>query len=491
MDNLLRRLISFGRSGRGGVLALALGVLATFIWVQIQGSATVSSSGQICGSENQWSSVDPKTGIELRAALSQPMVIQGGDGTVYLDLTLLAPETLGTHQVPTDAIVVLDRSGSMGDDDKWRFATQAVYSLLDRLTPVDRIALITFDTHARINSELIQADDTHKRRVRNGIRSLRPGASTNLGDALLLAEQIASKGRATEHRTRIILLSDGHANTGIVEPSELAAISRRIADRGNVVSTIGMGLGFNETLMASLADHGMGSFSYLEHLESLGTILAQELTDSRQVLAEGSEVRIEFPHGVELLDVAGLPFVFEGRTAVIRTGQLFQNSTKRLTTTLKVANQELAEYTINSIDLNYQVKGSRYHQRIQSDQLKIACVAQERQEEVLASVDKDVFQDAWIRNNLGAVMRGVSDFVRAGKESEAKELMHYYKSKIEEADALVPGLKKQADEELRELEDRVDEAFRGPRQATKQNRAAKALLEAGQELQREVNRDIQ
>jgi len=143
MNGLLRRTISLGKSPRGGVLALALGVLATFIWVQIQGRATVTSGSQICGSENQLSSVHPKTGIELRATLSQPMVTLGGDGTVYLDLTLLAPETLGSPQVPTDTIVVLDRSGSMGDDNKWRYATQAVYSLLDRLTPVDRIALIT------------------------------------------------------------------------------------------------------------------------------------------------------------------------------------------------------------------------------------------------------------------------------------------------------------------------------------------------------------
>jgi Ca-activated chloride channel family protein len=419
------------------------------------------------------------------------MITQGGDGTVYLDLTLLAPETQTSHQVPTDAIVVLDRSGSMGDDNKWYYATEAVYSLLDRLTPVDRIALITFDTHARINSRLVHADGQQTRRVRNVIRSVRPGASTNLGDALLLAERIAASAGTSERQTRIILLSDGQANTGIVEPTELATISRRIADSGNVLSTIGMGLGFNETLMASLADHGMGSFNYLEHLESLGTILAQELSDSRQVLAEGSEIRMVLPHGVELRDVAGLPFALEGRTAVIRTGQLFQNSRKRLTTTLQVASHSLKEYKIGSIDLNYNVKGTRYRQSIQSDQLKIACVEPERQEEVLASVDKDVFQDAWIRNNLGAVMRSVSGFVREGNETEAKEAMQFYKTKLEEADALVPGLKKQADKELRELEVRVDEAFRGRGQATKQNRAAKALLEAGQELQREVNREIQ
>src|SRR6266568_4411291 len=50
---------------------------------------------------------------------------------------------------------------------------------------------------------------------------------------------------------------------------------------GAVLSTIGMGLGFNETLMASLADYGMGHYAYLEHLATLGDILQQDLHDAQ------------------------------------------------------------------------------------------------------------------------------------------------------------------------------------------------------------------
>jgi Ca-activated chloride channel family protein len=489
MKPLLKRVLLFGRTRRGGFLTLVTGLAATLIWVHTQGN-TNSSGGGVSSVGNQLSSIHPKTGIELRAALSHPMVVQGGDGTVYLDLTVLAPESEIGDQVPTDTVIVLDRSGSMGEDQKWYFATQAIYSLLDRLRPSDRIALVTFDTHAQTNSSLVPADDPNTRRIESIVRSLRPGASTNLGDALILAESIVSNARASERRSRVVLLSDGHANTGIVDPTHLAAIGRRIADRGSVLSTIGMGLGFNENLMASLADHGMGSFDFLEHLESLGTILARELSDSRQILAEGSEIRIHLPSGVELVDVAGFPFELDEGAAIIRSGQIFQNSTKRFTTTLRVDNHKLTEYKINTIDLSYRVDGSRYRQEIESDDLEIACVMKEREEEVVAAVDKNLFKDAWLRNNFGAVMKSVGDYVRAGKKSEARQLMQSYKSKLAEADALVPGLKQQADEELKELESRIDDAFTGENQSVKQNRAAKTLLEAGQERQREVNRNV-
>ena len=484
----LNRFNSFGKTRKGGVLALLLAVLATVIWVQLQGgSFTVPENGQI-GPR----SIHPKTGVVLQASLSQPMIVQGSDGTVYLDLSVVTPKNRhGEVQgIPTDMIVVLDRSGSMGEDNKWSYATQAVHSLLDRLGPTDKVALITFDSGARMESGLVWANSPNIHRLREVVNRLHPGASTNLGDALLLAENAAGSSPAAERQRRIVVLSDGHANAGIVSPAELGVIAKRIADRGSILSTIGMGLGFNETLMALVADQGMGSFSYLEHLESLGTILAKELADARDIYAQGSELRIELPSGVELVEAASYPFVLEGKTAVIRTGQLFHNSSKRFMATLRVGNQTLAEYAIGDIQLNYRVKGRTYRQQVESaGRLTIACVPAEQKEEAVASINKDLYQEAWIKNNLGSVMRQVGDYVRRGDQEKAEEVMESYRSRLEEADAAVPGVKKTGERELRALQSSVEDAFQGRDQKVKQNRAAKSFLDNSQQLQREVNRN--
>lgn len=489
--NVLTRFNSIGKSPKAGVLAVLVGILATLVWVQLRGSSVTVPAHIRPGGVSTSSSVHPGTGVNFQASLSQPMIVQGSDGRVYLDLSIGTPEAFpaGVQRVPTDTIVVLDRSGSMGEDNKWRYATKAVYSLLNGLLQNDRIALITFDSGARVDSRLVWASEENTRRLREIVSGLRPGASTNLGQALLFAEDIARAKPSSERRRRVILLSDGHANTGIVSPEELSAITRRIADRGSIVSTIGMGLGFNETLMASLADHGMGNFSYLEHLESLGTILATELADSRSVYADGSEVRIQLPSGIELVEAAGYPYVWEGRTVVIRTGQLFQGSTKRFMTTLRVANHTPAEYSIGSIDLSYRVNGRSYQQQVESAKLQIACVPPERKEAAVASIDKDVYRHAWIKNNLGSIIKKVGDSVRAGKREEAKELMDSYRSQLDEADLAVPGVKSQTERQLKELEARVDDAFQGRDQKVKQNRAAKSFLGASQELQREVDKN--
>ena len=67
--------------------------------------------------------------------------------------------------------------------------------------------------------------------------------------------------------------------------------------------------------------------------------------------------------------------------------------------------------------------------------------------------------------------------------------MDNYRDRLEEADKAVPGLKKDADRQLDELEARIDDAFQGPDQKIKQNRAAKSFLGTSQELQREVNKN--
>ncbi len=483
------RFRTFSESKRGGILILLLGLLVTAVWVQAWGWSS-TDRGLVTGS-GSGVSVHPDTGVEFQASLSNPMIVQGQDGTVYLSLSVTTPrvDRRDVARVPTDMIVVLDRSGSMGEDHKWPYATQAVHSLLDRLSSDDRIALITFSNHAQVRSGLVAANAANIQRFRSIVNGLGPGMNTNMGAGLLRAQELASGVVGEGRRARVLLLSDGLANAGIVEPSQLGAIVRRIADRGAVVSTIGMGLGFNETLMASLADHGMGGFSYLEHLESLGTILAKELSHSRDLYADASELRIDLPAGVALLDAAGYPFVMEGKTAVIRTGQLFQNSAKSFIASLNIPNQAAAEYQFGKIDLSYRVEGRAYRQQVETSGLTMACVVPEREKEAIASIDKALYEEAWIGNNFGWLMKEVGDYVRRGEKTKAEEVMQSYRKRLEDADANVPGLRRQAVRELDELEGRLDDAFQGSDQKLKQNRAAKSMLSDSQELQRKVDKN--
>mgnify|MGYP003380095548 CR=1 FL=1 len=52
---------------------------------------------------------------------------------------------------------------------------------------------------------------------------------------------------------RVILLSDGQANVGPSSPNELGRLGLSLGKEGIAVTTIGLGLGYNEDLMAPVS----------------------------------------------------------------------------------------------------------------------------------------------------------------------------------------------------------------------------------------------
>src|SRR5262249_20745598 len=136
---------------------------------------------------------------------------------------------------------------------------------------------------------------------------------------------------------RLLLLTDGEANLGIVDPAALKEMAAGLRRQGLVMSTVGVGLEFNETLLASLADQAMGSFTYLDTLAALPQIFARELSDDRNLFARESELRVNVPDGVQLVDAGGYPCTRDAGSVVrIPTGQLLADTRKSFFLTFKV-----------------------------------------------------------------------------------------------------------------------------------------------------------
>jgi Ca-activated chloride channel family protein len=270
--------------------------------------------------------------IAIHAELSQTKLIQGQNGTVYVNLGIQTPVAVNAmraevqflHRPPIDIVVVLDRSPSMLAANKWPYAKAAVLALLQRLTPTDRIGLIGFDHAANVYADLTAVTPQTQQHLQALVQGMQVGSATNIGAGLKRAGEMLTQ-QPSERVKKMILLSDGETNTGITNPQALAKMASEISNRHVVLSTIGMGLGFNEALMAALADHGMGHYAYLEHLDTLGDILARDLEETRLLYAERSELDVQLRAGVKLVDAAGYPIEPVKQTKNrfrIKTGQL-------------------------------------------------------------------------------------------------------------------------------------------------------------------------
>jgi len=266
------------------------------------------------------------SGVALTGTLSQTKLVRGESGEVFLRVTVTTPEiTKNSAQQAADTVVILDQSGSMSVDNRLPYAKRAIHELIDRLSPQDRFALVTFDSRAQILSDLNSVTADEKRRLHQLVDRIQPGSGTNMGAGIELARSIL-RGRNSDRAQKAILLSDGEANEGITNPQTLGQMTSSINRESASVSTIGMGLGFNEQLMSSLADWGGGTFSYLEHLDKLSEILNRNLQDARSLFAATSTVEITLPDGARIVDAGGYPIESGSGIVKIPTGQLLSGS---------------------------------------------------------------------------------------------------------------------------------------------------------------------
>src|SRR5205085_8842601 len=124
------------------------------------------------------------------------------------------------------------------------------------------------------------------RRLEEAICSIEAGGNTALhGGVSRGAAEIRRHLDDGHYVNRIILLSDGLANVGPSTPEELGRLGTSLMKEGISVTTIGLGLGFNEDLMTRLAQRSDGNTYFVESSADLPRIFAAELGDVLNVVA--------------------------------------------------------------------------------------------------------------------------------------------------------------------------------------------------------------
>ena len=89
-----------------------------------------------------------------------------------------------------------------------------------------------------------------------------------------------------------MLLSDGHANEGITDHAELERIAAERPGRGATTSTIGIGLGYDEELLAAIARGGGGNAHFAEQGDSAGAAVASEVEGLLEQVVQAASLTV-------------------------------------------------------------------------------------------------------------------------------------------------------------------------------------------------------
>ncbi|MSU51102.1 MAG: VWA domain-containing protein [Opitutus sp.] len=227
---------------------------------------------------------------------------------------------------PVNLAIVIDRSGSMAGD-RIAKAREAALEAVRRLAPDDIVALVVFDTGVQTLVPAQRVGDG--RRLERAICGIEVGGNTALhGGVTRGAAEVRRNMEDRRFINRVILLSDGLANVGPSSPDELARLGTTLGREGISVTTIGLGLGFNEDLMTRLAQRSDGNTYFVENSADLPRIFAAELGDVLNVVARRVVIEIEFPAGVRPLNFVGRDGVIRGQRAELTLNQLYGGQEK-------------------------------------------------------------------------------------------------------------------------------------------------------------------
>jgi Ca-activated chloride channel family protein len=274
-----------------------------------------------------------KPKVEFNGYLNRTCFPHRG-GTAYLNISLHTPSVKSETRKPMNLVIVLDRSGSMADARKIDYAKSALNYLIDNLSEDDYFSLIVYDD--RVDVLVTPQRVYDKRRLKNLANEIEPRGSTNLGGGMIEGFHQAEKIVSRELVNRVILLSDGLANQGITDQSELNRIASRYRSNSISLSSMGVGLDYNENLMLSLAESGGGNYYYIESPNQLASIFEKELRGLSAIVAQNAFIELELGRGVTVNDVIGCSWRRESGTKIIHLGDLYGNERREVTVELNI-----------------------------------------------------------------------------------------------------------------------------------------------------------
>jgi Ca-activated chloride channel family protein len=270
--------------------------------------------------------------MKMNVSFAQKAILNKG-GLNHLKIEIIPPEIKNKKErtKPVLMIVVLDRSGSMSGtvkrqetglnmvngyshsqfspnyvhsaietNTKMRQAINSTVKLIQMLSKEDLFGLVAFDDIAVKVQDLTHILPENQNLIINNVRNIYTGGCTNISLALQMAREMITKEHLKNYNCKIVVLSDGQANSGIQDADNFAFLALKYLQDGISVSALGIGYDYDSKVMNAIATGGGGLFYHIEDLEKLDNVFQEELKLSNTVKAKNVRLILEIPDLIEI-----------------------------------------------------------------------------------------------------------------------------------------------------------------------------------------------
>lgn len=188
---------------------------------------------------------------------------------------------------------LVDTSGSMDKPDRMGLVKEALASIVGALAPRDRVAIVQFDSHARVVLDHTPASE--KKTILDAVGALQCSGSTDLEEGMNKAYELAAADFVPGGENRVLVLSDGVANLGNMEAGQILANVEKYRKQGILCSVFGFGSGtYDDTMLETLANKGDGSYAFIDSSAEVKRVLVDDLGATLNTIAKDVKIQVEF-----------------------------------------------------------------------------------------------------------------------------------------------------------------------------------------------------
>lgn len=384
--------------------------------------------------------------VAIKAQLASPVVLENTQDKNYLKVSLTGFPAIATEKrIPVNLALVIDRSGSMSGD-RIEKAKEAAIMAVNTLSSQDTLSVVIYDDvvdvivpAAKLSNKAQVISQIRERLTSRGGTALFAGVSRGIDEA--------SKFLDKAHINRMILLSDGQANSGPSSTSELAELGKIAGRKGIAITTMGIGAGYNEDLMAAIAQYSDGNHVFVQNTQSLEKAFAHEFGDVMSVVAQDVVVTINVANNVKPLRLLGREGEIRGNTVTVKLNQLYANQEKFVMLEVLPAKGSAAQRKpLGDVSVSYDNLVTHAKDRW-SDKMTIIYTAS-ASEASKARVD-EVIVDSAIQQSAIENERALK-FIDQGKMDEAKQVLRDNASMMGSLSVAAPAAVKKVEENVQE-----------------------------------------
>ncbi len=223
------------------------------------------------------------------------------DGELVVLVGVVAPTWEAIGRRPRSITFSVDASGSMAGHPL-AMVRSTMCEIARNLQDGDVVSMVTWDHNAAVVLDQEVVDGPFDPDLMAAIDALDDGGSTNLHQGLVTAYDLATAAYSEDRLNRVILMSDGGANTGITDEQLIAEHAEDGEAEGIYLVGVGMdesGFYYDEQLMNTVTDAGRGAYVYIDRPEETAKMFGDDerFMSVMDVAAREVQLSVTLPAG--------------------------------------------------------------------------------------------------------------------------------------------------------------------------------------------------